>query len=297
MKGAAAVFFPTWRRRPAASSDDDVSATPGCRPASTTPATTGRCCTPRPRPGSRPTAGRSRSTGWSSSPTTWTWDEIHALPPSRLRGRHPLRHDLVEVRHDVRRRLGRHAAGRGRPLPPGHLRPRLIAHRLHHQPAAGRRHRREGVGRVGRRRATADRSSTAARPGCSCRTCTSGRAPSGCRACACSTTTSPGSGSATATTTAATPGSSSATRATERDDHPRRHDRPPHAAAGRPPTRAVGARTRPRTAEHVPAAHCPSRAATSPGSTTWCGSPRPTATPRRARTRSRRRPTTRARSS
>ena len=33
---------------------------------------------------------------------------------------------------------------------------------------------------------------TAARPGCSCPTSTSGRAPSGSPACACSTTTSPG---------------------------------------------------------------------------------------------------------
>ena len=48
-------------------------------------------------------------------------------------------------------------------------------------------------------------SSTVARPGCSCRTSTSGRAPSGSPGCACSTTTSRGSGSATATTTAAIP--------------------------------------------------------------------------------------------
>jgi DMSO/TMAO reductase YedYZ molybdopterin-dependent catalytic subunit len=51
---------------------------------------------------------------------------------------------------------------------------------------------------------------------CSCRTCTSGRARSGCRACACSTTTSPGSGNATATTTAGIRGRSSGTRETER---------------------------------------------------------------------------------
>ena len=37
-----------------------------------------------------------------------------------LRGRHPLRHHLVEARHDLRRRLGRHAARRrpGRCRPP-----------------------------------------------------------------------------------------------------------------------------------------------------------------------------------
>ena len=55
------------------------------------------------------------SRGSSSAPTTWTWDEIHALRAVDLRRRHPLRHDVVEVRHDVRRRLGRHAAGDRRP--------------------------------------------------------------------------------------------------------------------------------------------------------------------------------------
>ena len=69
--------------------------------------------------------------------------------------------------------------------------------------------------------AAARRSSTAARPGCSCRTSTSGRAPSGSRACACSTTTSPASGNATATTTAATRGSSSATKVTDDRAAPR----------------------------------------------------------------------------
>ena len=56
------------------------------------------------------------------------------------------------------------------------------------------RHRRQGVG--GLRATTARRSnpSTAARPGCSCRTCTSGRAPSGCAAWNCAITTRPGLG-------------------------------------------------------------------------------------------------------
>ena len=36
--------------------------------------------------------------GLVEQPTTWTWDEIHALPPSTLRRRHPLRHDVVEAR-------------------------------------------------------------------------------------------------------------------------------------------------------------------------------------------------------
>ena len=56
---------------------------------------------------------------------------------------------------------------------------------------------------------------TAARRGCWCRTCTSGRAPSGSRACGSSTTTSRASGNRTATTRAATPGRSSGTPVTE----------------------------------------------------------------------------------
>src|SRR4051794_16981893 len=53
--------------------------------------------------------------------------------------------------------------------------------------------------------------STAARPGCSSRICTSGRARSGSAASSCATTTSPASGRSTATTTTAIPGKSSAT--------------------------------------------------------------------------------------
>ena len=87
---------------------------------------------------------------------------------------------------------------------------------VHDEPSARRRDRRPGVGRLGLRGTPAAGASTAARRACSCRTCTSGRAPSGSPACACSTTTSPASGSRTAITTAATRGSNSATRATER---------------------------------------------------------------------------------
>ena len=59
------------------------------------------------------------------------------------------------------------------------------------------------------------RASTAARPGCSCRTSTSGRARNGSPGCGSPTTTSPGSGRPTATTTAATPGRKSGTGRTE----------------------------------------------------------------------------------
>ena len=54
--------------------------------------------------------------------------------------------------------------------------------RLHDQPAAGRPARRPGLGRLRVRRRAARRPSTAARPGCWSRTCTSGSRPSGCRA-------------------------------------------------------------------------------------------------------------------
>src|ERR687889_857857 len=56
--------------------------------------------------------------------------------------------------------------------------------------------------------------STAARPACWCRTCTSGRAPNGSGGCSSLPTTYPASGSPWATTTTAIPGASSATGAT-----------------------------------------------------------------------------------
>ena len=144
-------------------------------------------------------------------------------PAVDLRRRHPLRHHVVEVRH------ARSPASRStrcstspRPLPTAtHVLAFSHTGYTTNLPAR-RRHRRQGVGRVGGRRRAARSRSTAARRGCSCRTSTSGRAPSGSPACACSTTTSPASGSATATTTAATRGSSSATRATDARDRRRR---------------------------------------------------------------------------
>src|SRR5436190_210156 len=61
--------------------------------------------------------------------------------------------------------------------------------------------------------------STVGQPGCSYRTCTSGRAPSGCASCASWSATSPDSGSRWATIYTATPGASSATPAIR--DHTR----------------------------------------------------------------------------
>ena len=228
--------------------------------------------------------------GEVEQPTTWTWDEIHALPPSTLRGRHPLRHHVVEVRRELRRRVGRHVARRGA----GCSRPRRTCSRSRSTGyttnlPARRRDRRQGVGRVELRRQAARTAARRARRACSCRTSTSGRAPSSSRACASSTTTSPASGSATATTTAATPGSNSGTRVTDAIRRPRR-------ARTRGSTRWSSTSRRRPSAPRRSGSRSRTRRRTSPGSTTSCGSPRPTGTPRRARTRSPPRPTGRTRS-
>ena len=83
---------------------------------------------------------------------SWTWDEIHALPRSRYEG------DIHCV--TTWSKLGMTFDGvsvdtlleAAEPLPDGAPRGRHLAHRLHHQPPARRRHRRQGVGRLGRRR-------------------------------------------------------------------------------------------------------------------------------------------------
>ena len=49
--------------------------------------------------------------------TTWTWDELHALPVGRLRRRDPLRDHVVEVRHALGRGVGRRAARGGATAP------------------------------------------------------------------------------------------------------------------------------------------------------------------------------------
>ena len=101
-----------------------------------------------------------------------------------LRGRHPLRHHLVEARHVLHRASRSTRCSRPRsPQPDATPRARRVAHRVHDQPAAGRRDRRQGVGRLGGRRRAARRSTTAGRCGCSCRTSTSGRARSGSPGC------------------------------------------------------------------------------------------------------------------
>ena len=90
---------------------------------------------------------------------------------------HPLRHEVVEVRHDLGGRLARRPARRRRDR--GRVPHRVLRRRLHHEPAAGRRDRRQGVGRLHLRGRAAAIPSTAVPPGSWCRTCTSGRARSG----------------------------------------------------------------------------------------------------------------------
>ena len=209
------------------------SETPACPRASTTPATDWPVLTAEVTPDLDTATWTFTVDGLVAPPTTWTWDEIHALPASTYEG------DIHCV--TTWSKLGMSFTGvsvdtllaAAEPAARGHPRAGRVPHRLHDQPAAGRRHRRAGVGGVGGRRRPAPprprRSGPAARP-----------APLlleerqvGVGPRACSTTTSPGSGSATATTTAATPGSSSATRATDRTGSrsTERAGRPPPSSA------------------------------------------------------------------
>src|SRR4051794_40630609 len=94
--------------------------------------------------------------------------DVGAVPGAAARAhhrRHPLRDEVVEVRHDLDRRLDRHAPRRRRDE--RRVRPRVLRRRLHHEPPARGRPRRQGLGRVRvRRRAARAR---AWRPGASAR--------------------------------------------------------------------------------------------------------------------------------
>ena len=124
------------------------------RPASTTPATRWPVLTAEVTPKLDLAAWTFTIEGLVEQPTTWTWDEIHALAAVDVRGRHPLRHDVVEVRRALQRRVGRHVARRGPRAPDRDARARVLAHRLHHQPPARRRHRTARRGSCGTTRAS-----------------------------------------------------------------------------------------------------------------------------------------------
>ena len=55
--------------------------------------------------------------------------------PVRVRGRHPLRHDVVEARRDVPGRVGRHVARGRQAVADRVVRARVLAHRLHDEPS------------------------------------------------------------------------------------------------------------------------------------------------------------------
>ena len=103
------------------------------RPGSTSPTTfrSSRRAPPRIR---HSRSGTSRSTARSTSRAAG-----RGRSSSRSRGdghrRHPLRHKVVEARHDLEGRVGRHAA-RGR-RDRGRVRRRILRRRLHDEPAAG----------------------------------------------------------------------------------------------------------------------------------------------------------------
>ena len=135
----------------------------------------------RPDASRRPRRVAPRGRGCRGRPSRLDVAGVHgAAGRGRQRG-HPLRDQVVEARHLVAGRLGRHAPRRGRHR--GGLRARPLVRRLHDEPAARGPDRRQGLGRLRVRRASRSTPSTAGPPGCWCRTSTSGRAPSGCAAC------------------------------------------------------------------------------------------------------------------
>ena len=141
----------------------------------------------------RSTSGRSRSTARSTSRVAGRWDEFRALPSETVTRRHPLRDEVVEARHRLGGRLASTRCSTASSTTPSYVR-RVLRRRLHDEPAARGRDRRQGVGRVRlRRRAARPR---ARRPGAAARP-----APLlleerqvGARPASCATRTSPASG-------------------------------------------------------------------------------------------------------
>ena len=225
-----------------------------CRPGSTS-SRTSRCCRPARRRARRWSEWSFALRGAVDATPTWSWRRAAGAAAGDVHRRHPLRHEVVEARHDVDRRLDRHAAARDRDR--GRVRHRLQRRRLHDEHAAGGPHRRQGVGRAHVRgraaRPRARRPRAPARP-----------APVlleerqvGARADAHAGGRAGLLGGRAATTTSATPGESSATGATDvavararadRLAHRRRaradprdgarlHDRLRRARLARPPRR------------------------------------------------------------
>ncbi len=167
--------------------------------------------------------------GLVERPTTWTWDDMQALPQSFYEGAiHCVttwsKFDMhwrgvsVDTVLDV-----------AAPSAMRDARARDFVDRLHDEPADRRRHRHNEHGSHSRPTGNRCRPTTADRRVSWYLTSTSGRAPSTCHASPSWTTTNRDSGRYAATTTAATHGSNSATRETEGAA-----DRPDGRAAHRP---------------------------------------------------------------
>ena len=88
---------------------------------------------------------------------SWNWAEFEALPRTRVAGRHPLRHQVVEVRHAVGGREHRRPAGRSRRRAAERLPAGALLRRLRHQRAGGRPARRARHGGHAFRRPAARR--------------------------------------------------------------------------------------------------------------------------------------------
>ena len=210
--------------------------------------------------------------GEVDEPRRWTWEEFRALPSEEV---------TVDI-HCVTKWSKLDTVWQGVSIDTlldgvetvGRVRRPVQRRRLHDQPAARGRHRRQGLGRVRLRRRAAR--ARARRPGAHA------RAPPllleerqvGARAAAARRPTSPASGRSTATTTTAIHGGSSGTGATD--------------LAGRGGRRR---RRRDACASRRSPSTCPAGPDIAPGSTSTSASPPRTATRRSAATRSHRRPT------
>ena len=119
--------------------------------------------------------------GEIDEPRTWTWDELQALPDEEFTVDIHCVTKWTKLDTTLEGRLARHAARRRRDR--GGVRDVVLRRRLHDEPAARGPHRTARRGSPTATTASRSSPSTAARCGCSCRTCTSGRARSGCAAC------------------------------------------------------------------------------------------------------------------
>ena len=139
--------------------------TRGCRRASTTPATHWPVLNAEVTPHLSTDTWTFRVEGLVEQPDDVDLGRAARAARRRRTRAHPLRDDVVEVRHDVPRRLGRHAPRHRQAAAVGAtLRRRVQPHRLHDEPAAGRRRPAARRGSCGRSTAARCRSTTAARP-------------------------------------------------------------------------------------------------------------------------------------